>query len=129
MNTANRALTVDDQMRAPFAYDRETGAKELSFSKDLKPAEMAEPKQRAADAILYFWDKFGFEPAREQVLQVVEELYHVLLEGRFERLVSIARRHPHQSGPVDPGRIAASPRTRCSSPWHCNQGGLPMNNL
>lgn len=78
MNTANRTLTVDDHKRAPFSYDRATGAKELTYTTDLQPADLTEPKQRAADAILYFWDKFGFEPAREQVLQVIEELYHVL---------------------------------------------------
>lgn len=74
MNTAGRVLRIDDPDRE-FTYERITNAESLLYESELTVRQIAAPKARAGDAVLFFWDKFGFEPARDQVTTVIEQLY------------------------------------------------------
>lgn len=80
MNTVGRVLVIDDPKRAGFNYAGRTNAESLLYKTELTVQQMAAPKTRAADAVLFFWDKFGFEPARDQVTIIIDQLYR----GRYQ---------------------------------------------
>jgi hypothetical protein len=74
-NSEGRTLWIEDQMRMPFIYDRATNAASITFARNLAPAELADPKQVAAEAIRYFFDRFGWRPSEEQLTGDINQLY------------------------------------------------------
>jgi hypothetical protein len=76
-NTNNRTLWVDDTGRAGFASERTTSAPKLTFTKTLSAAEATQPKERAAEALNYFFDKFGWSPQPDILAGFINDLYEL----------------------------------------------------
>lgn len=75
MNTKDRTLWIDATRRSPFSYDRKTGAESLTFARTLGPEQLENPRAITVDALAYFFDKFGWQPAEGQLTEIVSDLY------------------------------------------------------
>jgi hypothetical protein len=76
-NTERRTLWIEDPMRAPFMYDRTTSAPSITFTDNPAAAKLADPKRTAAEAIRYFFDRFGWKPTTEQLMGDINKLYQL----------------------------------------------------
>lgn len=75
VNTADRSLHIDDQRRVPLHGNYRTGAQRLTFHHEFSRMQIADPTVRATEALLYFFQKFRWTPAAEQVQQMIAEQY------------------------------------------------------
>jgi len=80
-NTKNRKLRIDASGRMPFAYDRVTGAEQISISKVLSIEEaIADSVSIGNDFILKVLDKFAYNPGPEMISKYQKDW----LSGTFQ---------------------------------------------
>lgn len=62
INTQDRKLWISDFSRGDFVYPRVTGAERIEYSKRYEVTEaLTNIKQLAIEAVLYFFDRFGWD--------------------------------------------------------------------
>ena len=71
VNTKGRSLTSD---RGPMSI-RTTEAEAIQFDKVFSRAEIALPRECAFDVVTYLFDRFGWNPAADQVRSMQDSFY------------------------------------------------------
>ncbi len=74
-NTAGRKLFVDSQGRIPFTSEKKTAANEITHSSVYSKEDIINlPSQKALDFILFFFERFGWEPNPKMIEDDQEKL-------------------------------------------------------
>lgn len=80
-NTRNRSLLVDSSHRIGFSYLRQTSADIIPFEGTYSKEEIMEKaKDKAFDAIVYFFERFGWESPNIEVIKSDQDNF---LSGRI----------------------------------------------
>lgn len=74
-NTAGRRLYFDDDRPAETHSPRQTARHKIEFQEEFAAQQLDDPKSLAVRAGVYIYDKFGWDPPKDTVGSVVDELY------------------------------------------------------